>query len=152
MTLRLLLPVCAAALLALAACGGMGDEPPVTDTPTPSPGAAPAQVTPTPSPTATVQTYRNDRYGYEVAIPTGWRVATVYMDAFAEVLSYPGMAAVTDDYVLLTSLTEGEELAAVEQAFETVAIGLSPWFGFAEGNAVHISPLGALFPGISMDE
>jgi len=124
-----------------------------TATPTPTATTVPA-VTPTaaPSPTPPVQAYRNEKYGYEVSLPEGYRVASFFLGQFAEVISNPRVQATPEDNVVLTSFTEEEERVAVQEALETTALGLAPWFGFASGQSVHIFPMEVIYPGISVDD
>jgi hypothetical protein len=61
------------------------------------------------------------------------------MKQFAVLISNPRVPAVPEDNIVITSLTEEEERAAVQEASETVALGLAPWFGFGQGKSVRIS-------------
>jgi hypothetical protein len=134
--------------------GGSGEEAPAAQ-PTPTPSEQTPTPTPTPAPTetptSTLQTYHNEKYGFEVALPEGWRVASSFMDRFAERISSPGATVVPEDYVALTSLNEETEQEAVEQASEEIAIGLAPWYGFAQGKSIHIFPMDVIYPGVTID-
>ncbi|MFQ5472007.1 MAG: hypothetical protein ACE5FA_03860 [Dehalococcoidia bacterium] len=136
-------------LIVLVSCGDSDED--VSPTITATDGASPMPSA-TASPTPALETYRNEKYGYKVALPPGWRVATTYMEAFADRLSVPTSSHEPPDYVVLTSLSESEEIAAVTEAMGTVAIGLSPWYGFAQGQAVHIFPMAIVFQGASRDD
>jgi len=153
----------AATAILFLGCGSTEDisSPSPTDlsaTPTVSPLTTPARSetpdadTLTPTETAAQTIYRNEKYGYQVVLPPGWRVGEAYMQEMAERLSSPAKTIEPEDYVLLTSLTKEEELSAIEAAKTTVAIGLEPWFRFAEGQAIHIFPLEVLFQGISREQ
>ncbi len=131
---------------------GSGDEAPATQptsTPTEQPSATPtpaAEPTPTPAPTAVPATsppvqsaYRNAKYGYEVTLPVDWRLASAYMQQFAELTSNPRVTAVPEDHVVLTTLSESEEQQFIERASQEIGIALSPWFKFALGHSIRIS-------------
>jgi hypothetical protein len=133
-----------------AVAGGGGEDAAVsqaTPTPTPTavtatptaPGAKGGQESGPKTPTSALQTYRNDKYGYEVSLPEGYRAASFFMKQFAVLISNPRVPAVPEDNIVITSLTEEEERAAVQEASETVALGLAPWFGFGQGKSVRIS-------------
>ncbi len=161
-------PTLVAALLAaalavlLVACQGGGEEvlPSHTPTATPGPSATGATVTAGGSATATPATttqgatsgevYRNAKRGYAVVIPPGWRVATAFMEEMAARLSSPGHQVDADDYVVITSWTDGQEQDAIEGARQATSIGLEPWFGFAAGEAIRIAPLEVIYgPDVS---
>jgi hypothetical protein len=160
---KLFLPIAAALAVAGATAGGatylltrddaVEEVPPaVQATATPDPTATETPAAPMPTPTAASQTYRNEKYGYEVAVPEGYRAASFFMEQFAQKISSPGLAIDPADYAVLTTLSEEEEQEAVEKAAHEPAIGLAPWFGFASGQAMHIFPIGVIFPGVSVDD
>ena len=150
-----LLALLAAALLA--ACADATEQ---TTAPTPpsdtsiaapeTPILTPSEETPGPTPqdtpTPALQTYRNEKYGYAVALPPGYRVASFFMERFAE-----RIAVVPEDYAVLTSLNEQEEEQAVDQASQESAIGLAPWYGFARGKSIHIFPMDLIYQGVTID-
>jgi uncharacterized protein YoaH (UPF0181 family) len=142
----------------LSACEDGAEEGATTTVPAGTPTATGGAPTPTPetaapvaTPTQALLTYRNNKYGYELSLPEGWRVASLFVERFAEVISDPEREIVAEDYVLLTSLSQEEEEQAVEQASEAMAIGLSPWFGFAAGESVHIFPMEIIYAGVSVE-
>ncbi len=73
------------------------------------------------------------------------------MQRFSEVISNPERDIAPEDYVVITSLSAEDEQRAVEEASEEVAVGFSPWFGFAAGQSIHILPLEVIYPGVSLD-
>ncbi|GBD14391.1 hypothetical protein HRbin25_00264 [bacterium HR25] len=104
------------------------------------PDGTPPGVTVTPVPTADSPVYRNGKYGYQVPVPAGYRVASIFMERFAQETSDPTLLRSPEDYVLLTTLPTEEERQAVEEASTTPAIGLEPWLRFQQGVAIHILP------------
>ena len=115
-------------------------------TPTPSPQGETPAPTPQKTPTPALQTYRNEKYGYEVSLPEGYRRASLFMERFAERIS-----VVPEDYAVLTPLSKQEEEQAVEQASQEIAIGLAPWYGFARGKSIHIFPMDLIYPEVTID-
>jgi hypothetical protein len=166
---KLLLPLIAALAVGGAAAGGglylatrdagveeVSRPPSALDTPEPSPTVANVE-TPTPavSPTATLtsalQTYRNEKYAYEVRTPAGYRLANSFIDAFTGVISNPSRAIEPEDYTVFTALSPEEEEQAVQEASQDDAIGLAAWFNFDAGRSVDIFPLDVLYPGVTLD-
>ncbi len=145
---KLLLPMVAVMAIGGSAAGASvylltRDEAVEEVLPSPVVQASPsAEPTPTVAPTPALQTYRNEKYGYEVVYPVDWRVATRYMQEFAAVTSNPRVTAVVEDYAVLTSLTEAEEQQFIEQAAREPGglTGLDPWYRFAVGESVQIIP------------
>lgn len=115
----------------------------VQASPTPTTAPTTIQASPTPTPTPALQTYRNEKYGYEVNYPAGWRLATAYMQKFADLTSNPRFTAVPEDYVVLTSLSENEEANFVQEAAQKPGglTGLEPWYEFAPGESIYIQPV-----------
>ena len=152
-------PVFLVPLVALALAGGGagayfwvtsggGTEEAAVAQPTPTPEPAP---TATATPTPALQTYRNEKYGYEVRFPAGYRVANFFTDAFAGVISDPSRTIEPEDYFVFTALSPQEEELAVQQASRDEAIGLAPWFNFDAGMSVDIFPLDVLYPDVTPD-
>ena len=128
----------------------------IIPTPTPTPAPAPSE-TPVEAgqkgggavdgetPTSTLQTYRNGKYGYTVTLPEGWRVASSFMEAFAQVRSDPRTTRVPEDWVVLTSLSQSEEQQFIDDALQRPGglTGLEPWLEFALLDSVAVFPIEA---------
>lgn len=137
---------------AFAACGDSDD---VEETATPTPTAtevstSPSRtstsiptepsVSPTESPTA--ETYVDPRFGYSVELPTGWRPAGAFMDAFAATGAYPQGGGHSRDYLVLTGLPEQEEISFVENASSIHGglTGVEQWLEFFLLGAIEVFP------------
>lgn len=138
----------AVALLAACTEDGAPTSAPPQATPTETPTLTPTEDTPAPTPqetpTPALQTYRNDKYEYEISYPEGWRLADQYMQKFAELTSNPRFTAVPEDYVVFTSLSEIEEDAFIGEASQRPGgfTGLEPWLEFVLRTSVAIFPIG----------
>lgn len=133
--LQLIVPVFLGILLA-AGCGDdESDSSPtptvVTATPTSSATSTPT-TTESPTATATPNVYFNDRFGYSIELPEGWRPASAYMDAFGASRAEPEVGGKAEDYLVLTSLTTEEETASINPNY---------WLGFFRLATVEIFPI-----------
>lgn len=134
MKLPLIVPVLAAILLM--GCGDdERDSSPtptvVTATPTSSATSPPA-ATESPPTTATPNVYANERFGYSIELPVGWRPASAYIDAFGATGAEPELGGKAEDYLVLTSLTTEEEAASIDP---------NNWLGFFRLATVEVFPI-----------
>jgi hypothetical protein len=135
-------------LLVVVACAGDGsNSSTVTTSPgasaTPTLGQSTPSFTPTPTPSATGTRYTNDKFGYSLELPDGWRVATQFMDAYGPLGAWPQGVGKSEDYAVLTSLSPAEESQFVLRAAAATPpylTGIEPWLEFFLLSSIEIYP------------
>jgi hypothetical protein len=132
------------ASILLAACGDDDNAPSrtpagtYTGTPTETAG-----MTATGSPTGG-ETYTNERFGYSVVPPSGWRRAYSFMD-YGGTAIHPHGIGYSGGYDVFTDMPEDDERALVERARSspTGLTGVSRWSDFFLLRTVEIYPTSA---------
>ncbi|HVO72220.1 MAG TPA: hypothetical protein VMT24_19350 [Aggregatilineaceae bacterium] len=128
-------------LVTLVLVSACSDDDNATVSPSPTESSQPTQSaarTPTPS-----GTYSDDRFGYTVELPQGWRAATAFMDAYGELHARPQGVGNSEDYAVLTDLSADDETEFVQRVASgtpTGLTGIEPWLEFFLLRTVEIYP------------
>jgi hypothetical protein len=132
-------------IAALGVACGDDDQPTATSPAASVSSVPPNSPTPTAHPSLTSSqgaSYTDDQFKYQITLPTGWRFANSFTNAYRSLNAQPQGLGAGQETAVMTSLSAQEEsmLLAQAQGTPTGLTGIESWLDFFLHESVEIYP------------